>query len=578
MNIKRSLRFKLTIGFITIAVPLVILLLFNNFYASNTVREEVADSNKNLVVLYANQIQTALKREANFLYNLAYEDPNILALSSSKNDPVEYYLTKTRVLNSLTRYHRFDNSMDFQFIYSIDNRDLFTTTIKTKSMDEMEAIKSTLMGVLAGIPTDRTYFQQWRTVKYGDEYALMRLVDTGYGYYLGAWVRLNNLMVPLELIQLGQEGFAAFVSGQGDIMTGILKKSTALSHSFVIRPEEAYQVLKHQEEKYIVVSNPIEESDLVLSAFIPEQKLLQKLSKLRSLIFLIPLFATVLLFIYLMYLNDIILKPMNNLTRGMRKIKQGDWNVRLNDSKSKEFTIINETFNEMALQIHELKINVYEEQINAHKAELKHLQLQINPHFLLNSINIIFNLAQLKNYSIIQAMCLNLVKYFRFTTKTNQPVVTIADEMEHMESYINIQQLRFPGLITYSYQITSELEKASIPPLLIQPFIENAIKHGFDFMDEPFHIDIRIAPISNSDQFEIVISDNGNGFSKEILSVLQTGRYFTQQKEDHLGVWNVYHRLQLIFGHESKLQFDNQLDSGAVVRLVIPVRTVEKFT
>lgn len=576
MNIKRSLRSKLTIGFIIVAVPLLIMLLINNLFASNTVREEAAELNKNLIVLYANQIQTALNRETNFLYNLAYEDPNILALSSSMDDPVEYFLTKLRVLNSLTRYHRFDNSMDFQFIYSIQNQDLFTTTIRTNSTDELEAIKSTTMDVLAGIRTDSPYFREWKAVKYQDEYGLMRLVDTGYGYYLGAWVRLKNLMIPLELIQMGQEGFATFVSGQGNILTGNLRDS-AFAQSFVIRPEKAYQVLTHHKEKYIVVSNPIQDTDLILSAFIPEQKMLQKLSNLRGFILLIPLFAAVLLFFYLIYLNDLILKPMNNLLKGMRKIKQGDWKVRLNDSKSKEFNIINETFNDMAQQIHELKINVYEEQINAHKAELKHLQLQINPHFLLNSINIIYNLAQLKNYPVIQAMCLNLVKYFRFTTKTNQSVVTIADEMEHMESYINIQQLRFPDRITYSYQVTNGLEKAGIPPLLIQPFIENSIKYGFDFMDEPFHIDITIAPIVNSNHFEIVISDNGSGFSEEILSMLQTGRYFTQQNDEHLGIRNVYHRMQIIYGRESKLEFYNQLDTGAVVRLVLPIHPVEKL-
>jgi two-component system sensor histidine kinase YesM len=385
-------------------------------------------------------------------------------------------------------------------------------------------------------------------------------------------------MIPFDLIHLGEEGFASFVSREGALITntkGI--KSFQLAPSLWSQSEESYQVVTNQDVKYIAVTNPIQGTDITLSAFIPEKMMLQKLDHFREFIFLIPILAAIVLIFYLVYLNDIIVRPMNHLIRGMRKIKHGDWEIRLNNSRSREFSIINESFNSMASEIHALKVNVYEEQIKAHKAELKHLQLQINPHFLLNSINIVYNLAEIKNYHVIQLMCLNLVKYFRFTTKTNQMVVTIAEEMEHMESYIKIQQLRFPDRVTYGYEIAKELETAAIPPLLIQPFIENAIKHGFDFMDEPFHINIRIMPIPLTDLFEIVISDNGSGFPEDVLVDIQRGTYLEINKGDHLGISNVHYRLKHIFGETSDLQFDNQVDSGAIVRIVLPIRTVEHF-
>ncbi|NEW04765.1 HAMP domain-containing protein [Paenibacillus sp. SYP-B3998] len=575
---RRSLRYKLIIGFMTIAIPLVILLMYNNLYASSTVREQVAESNKNAIILYSNQIQAELNRETNFLYNLAYEDPNIALLSRTIDDPTEYILTKGRIINELNRYHRFDSSVDFQFIYSLKNHDLFNTLIKTKSYDELITIQSTIEQLLNDIKPDSAYFQMWKTIKYGDEYALVRLVDTGEGYYLGASVRMSNLMIPLDLIQLGQEGYASFLSQEGNIIANReMMNQFSLGSSFSFQPRDSYQQIKLQEKKYIVVTNPIKGTDTLLSAFIPERKMLQKLTYFQGIIFIIPVLAAIVLCFYLFYLNNMILRPLNNLIQGMRKIKQGDWKFRLHPSKSREFTIINEAFNDMALQIHELKINVYEEQIKAHKAEVKHLQLQINPHFLLNSMNIVYNLAQIKKYDIIQLMCLNLMKYFRFTTQTHRNVVTIAEEMEHMESYINIQQLRFPERITYTFDIEKELEQVCIPPLLIQPFIENCMKYGFDFMEHPFQISIRILTVPDSPLMKIVISDNGAGFSEEVLTELHNGLYFATQNGDHLGIWNVYHRLKFIFGQESNLLFNNVPDSGANVTILMPIRTLEQF-
>ncbi|CAM4007428.1 histidine kinase [Paenibacillus alkaliterrae] len=575
---RSSLHYKLIIGFISIAVPLVALLLYNNVYASNTVREQVTQSNKNAVMLYANQIQAALDRETNFLYNLTVDDPNITLLSRYLNDPTEYMLTKVRILNELSRYHRFDSSVDFQFIYSIENKDLFNTAFKTKDYNEVIAIKTMLTQLLDGLEPDSPFFWEWKSVQYGDDHALVRLVDTREGFYLGAFVRLSHMMIPPDLIQLGDKGFASFILEDGEIIAG---EEIHVRYSELplldYNPDDTYQLLHFQDDRYVAVTSPIKGTDTMLSVFIPEREMLRKLPYFKWIISIIPVLAAIVLLFYIIYLRDIVLKPMNKLIRGMVRIKEGNLSIRLQPSKTKDFTLINETFNDMAEQIEELKISVYEERIEAHRAELKHLQLQMNPHFILNAINILYNLAQLKKYDIIQMMCLNMVNYFRFTTQTHRSVVRIAEELEHMESYINIQQHRFPGKITYRFEVEDGLEKMSIPPLLIQPFIENSMKYGFDFMEKPFHIDIRITSMPDSQLMQIVISDNGAGFSEPILAELQNGRYFGTQDGEHLGIWNVYHRLHFLFGQTSRIQFANGVDSGANVTIWMPVRTLEQF-
>lgn len=576
---KSSLHKRLTIGFLAITVPFVILLLYNNIYASNTVREQVAQSNKNAIMLYANQIQAGLNRETNYLYNLAVEDYNIIQLPRIIQDDYEYTLTKYRIYNELSRFHHYYSTIDFEFVYTVKNKDLLHTLIPSDSYQEIYQMKSTLHELLERVNSSSRYFKQWSLIKYGNESALLRLVDTGSGVYLGASVRLRNLMIPLDLIELGEEGFASFVSKEHEIITARSIHTSSLSMpDFSFHPEQMYQSIKLDQKNYIVVTSPIEGTDTMLSAFIPEQSMLQNLIYFRSLIFIVPVCAAIVLFIYLMYLNDLVLKPLRNLINGMRKLKQGDWNIRLHSSKTKEFTMINDTFNDMVSQIEELKIHVYEEQIKAHKAEVKHLQLQINPHFLLNSINVIYNLAQIQKNDIIQLMCMNLVKYFRFTTQTHRSVVTIEEELDHMESYIQIQQYRFPNRITYQFDIEEELRTKCIPPLIIQPFIENCFKYGFDFMDVPFHIQIDIRTLNKEDELMLIkIRDNGAGFPADVLSELQSGAYFKSHSGEHLGIWNVYHRLKLIFGYDATILFENENEAGASISLQMPIRSMEQF-
>lgn len=576
-NIKQSLRFKLIIGFVVITVPLFGLMLYNNYYASNMIREQVAESNKNSMILYSHQIEAALNKETNFLYNIAVEDPNLAALPQLMDDPNEYFLAKATLISTISRYHRYDNSVDLQFIYSLRNKDFFTTQIKEPSYERMNAIKTSIENLVKEVKPDSDYFQKWKAIEYNEgKYALIRMVSTGDDFYVGAFIELENLVIPLDIIH-SKEGFAGFLNQQGQLITNAGAITPNRSLSVGAKRSGDYTIVKQDDHRYIAVTNPVIGTDVILSVFVPEDQMLEDLEKFRRGIILISIGALFILVIYLIYLNDIILKPMNNLVFGMRRIKHGDWDTRLKPSKSREFAIIEETFNGMAAEIHELKINVYEEQIKAHKAELKHLQLQINPHFLLNSINIIYNLAEIKNYNVIQLMCMNLVKYFRFTTRTNQAFVTVNEEMEHMESYIKIQQVRFPERITYEIQIEEGAGEGAIPPLLIQPFIENAIKHGFDFMDHPFHISIRIRLVGQ-DQLEITVWDNGNGFSPEMLEKLQSGSYMEHQNGEHLGITNVQYRIKHLFGQDARLEFDNVPQAGALIRIELPFRTVEQFT
>lgn len=570
-----SLRVKLIIGFCAITIPMFIFLFYNNYYAMKVVRTQVGQSNNNLLSMYMNQIDSTLENIDNYLYTFTFKDSDDLALYSQNNpDYSEYMLAKVRLQNKMTAdLNSFKNANMF-FVYSLDDQALLSTSFLGSNAEKFESVKSVLNKYMH--QAEDFTNNRWRLIRSDEETALVRLVKTDFNQVIGAWVDVSNLMVPLHFLDLGQQGQAFIVSTEGVPLTGLSIEEMNKPDFSIALPNEGdlFSTLS-MDINYLIVNAKSQYGDIHLAVLIPESSLLQRLPYFQRLIFIIPLMGLIILLFYLVFLQNVLLKPMKQLITGMRRIKQGELETRLTGNESKEFVLINGTFNDMVNQIQGLKINVYEEQIRTQQAELKHLQVQINPHFLLNSINIIYNLAELNKNDLIKKMSTHLAQYFRFITRTNISEVTVSQEIKHIESYLEIQQLRFPQHLKYETYVEPGLEEALILPLIIQPFVENAVLHGFQIVEEIFCIRISITRSKEqSDKlYEVQISDNGKGMEAQKLRELQKENLHSDHGESHLGIWNVRNRLNLHYGQISQVRFEPGHPRGTVVHLIIPIQT-----
>ncbi|MFD2875813.1 sensor histidine kinase [Paenibacillus rhizoplanae] len=127
-----------------------------------------------------------------------------------------------------------------------------------------------------------------------------------------------------------------------------------------------------------------------LSVVIPASELLQGLNTFQTIINVLPFIILLILLVYLYYFRRMVIRPILDLLSGIHRIRNGTMETKLPDSNLVEFQALNQAFNNMVVEIQDLRIDIYEERINAQKAEMKHLQMQINPHFFLNTLNIIF--------------------------------------------------------------------------------------------------------------------------------------------------------------------------------------------
>lgn len=243
------------------------------------------------------------------------------------------------------------------------------------------------------------------------------------------------------------------------------------------------------------------------------------------------------------------------------------------EKTSDEFMPLGEAFNSMMSEIERLRINVYEEQLNKQREELQRLQPQANPHFFLNTLNIVYNLAKVKNYELVLEMTMSLIHYFRFMFRSNTSLVKLKDELEHTRNYLKIQSLRFHGQLTWTIDAPEYVTDTPIPPLIIQSFVENSIKYAVT-MDEPTHISVEIDFLDEEtdSQIKICIKDTGSGFSEQVLRELKAGRSVQNELGEQTGIWNVERRLRLMYGDNVTIQyFNDELGSGgATVAIILP--------
>jgi two-component system, sensor histidine kinase YesM len=566
-----SIRFKVVAGLLVVMVPVFTLLLYNNFYSIRVVHNQVALSNKNLISLYMSQIDDRLEDTERNLMSLLTSSYDLRSMDTP-NSENEYHLAKQSLFVRLSNDILLSQSTDAIFVYSVARHDLLDVSRAVVEYQERYLVEQYLHEYLESEPRpDELSEHKWNVFPIGQDHYVLRLLRSG-DVYLGAWVNVKTLLIPLHLIDLGEEGSALFITQTGKPIVST-KPLSDDAIDFTQGFDRYYK--SGSRNQLLIIGEPSREANFSLAAVIPDRQVLQKLPALSRINEMVSFASIGLLPISLLFLRKVLLVPLKRLITVMKRINDGNVHMRIEETaSSEEFRMVNQTFNQMMAQIEALKINVYEEQLSKQKAELQHLQLQINPHFFMNSLNILFNLAQVKNYSLIQELTLCLVRYFRFMFQSNLSFVSLQEELQHVRNYIRIQELRFPNSMTCSIEAPEFLGQVPVPPLVIQSFLENSIKHSVS-LEELVHLSVSIDLVETGLEpfVEILIRDTGQGFSEQVLAEIRSGNRIVDEEGEHIGIWNVRRRLQLLYGDRASIRCYNGFPQGAVVEIRLPYET-----
>ena len=237
---------------------------------------------------------------------------------------------------------------------------------------------------------------------------------------------------------------------------------------------------------------------------------------------------------------------------------------------TREVRELSDSFGHMVLRIQQLMVTVRQEEINLRKTELKALQAQINPHFLYNTLDSIAWMCEQGQNADAVRMVHALARLFRISISKGHELIPIAKEIEHAESYLQIQKYRYKNRFTYTFSVDPACLDCLCNKITLQPILENAINHGLDLMVDEGEIEVQVCPDGGDILFRV--RDNGVGMTAEQVQAI-----LHRQPGDRtgIGIKNVDDRLKIYFGKQYGLRIDSVPDVGTCVEIRMPRVTQE---
>lgn len=290
--------------------------------------------------------------------------------------------------------------------------------------------------------------------------------------------------------------------------------------------------------------------------------------------FCIVLFAVTVVFIIIATVfSKYLTAPILKCKEALLKIRNNEVGIRLENPYKDEIGELIDGFNEMSGSLHELIEKNRTISILQKETEYQMLLQQINPHFLYNTLEIINGLILGEKREEAVSVCETLGKIFRYNLKQDK-WVTVKEEMQYIRQYLLIMEYKIPDLSIY-YEVEPELENRNILKSVLQPLVENSIRHGFSGKNDECCLTVSIR--EEKEKILLVVMDNGVGIQKEkyrsLLNEFEEIREHPYQKKEtsvHVGIWNVFHRLYLEYGEYMEFQIIAREGKGTRIQIYLP--------
>jgi two-component system sensor histidine kinase YesM len=312
--------------------------------------------------------------------------------------------------------------------------------------------------------------------------------------------------------------------------------------------------------KYILNFHTNENTNWKIVSIIPYQTIVKDINDIRMLAVFLLVLSLILAMFGATLIAKKITKQLALLKDLVKKMEKREYLSNNKFDHHDEFGKVGNRFVELYNRNNKLTVQLYEAQLKEKEAELLALQSHINPHFLYNTLNSIYWMAVKVKANNIAKMAISLSNLFKLTLNDGDHITSIAKEIEQVNSYLEIQNIRFDNKIKYCIEVDPIILDEKIIKLVLQPIVENAIQHGFEPQGGEGELTIRGFKKDQVITFEI--SDSGIGFNME-------DEQFNKQG---YALKNINERIKLHYGTQYGLEIESEVNNGTMVTLTIGLK------
>lgn len=293
-----------------------------------------------------------------------------------------------------------------------------------------------------------------------------------------------------------------------------------------------------------------------------------------GIVLLIVFVLLVLFYLYSHYFLNTIITPIHTVCEAMDRLDNNDLEVQVEPTGEREIRELMTTFNQMVLSIKNMFQMTEESSRKKHEAELQALQRQINPHFIVNTLNSIRFMAEVAKFDGIRKMAESLASIVSCSFRSSAGFYTVRDEVEMLKTYVYIMRIRYSNGFEVGYDMDESCLDYQIPRLTLQPIVENSITHGFDEFSEDLG-EIKVSAYTDEKYLCLEIWDNGRGMDSEKIQLLLSGSS-RHRDNSGIGVENVLERIKLHFGEQAHMSIESEVGCYTRVTLKLPLTACKK--
>jgi len=568
MRKKPSLILQLFLKLFLIFITLIAVLGFSTYkYAEEVIEKEVVQLNSNMLQQIAIRIAQEMQDIEDLASRIAY-DPEILDLLEKRSRGVSLNKEQIQKLEGIMASYIWsyrDTAMLID-VHLIDNQsDTYSTSYSMSSNPETDlaiyskVLKNRSDSVIFPVKTSQNssgktnyFFQVARNVKdyvSRQNYGLLLLnVDEKLLSY--NYIRLTNEEKDFCIVD--ENGVVLSHKDKSQIGKNLFNftEDTDLSkpNNYILSWDKIHIFQRINKSGWYLV-----ESIALESAMLPLQKIEWFLIIFGILCILI---TTVVLYLTAKKIAG----PLNLLTDKMTEFNQGNLDIKIPDSRYREFSEITLTFNELIHQVNYLLAENTKNERQKRLLELDFLQAQINPHFIHNTLSSIRFYVDMGKNREAEEMLYYFSKLLRRVLSRSDEFVKLSEEVKHLEDYIALQKMRYGDAFTVQFILSEEAQEAQIPSFILQPLVENAIFHG---LQAGRLIEIKIEAYKVDHDLYLTVSDNGVGISQEKIAEI----FSKKVQMNKVGILNVHERIRILYGNSYGLTIEQNKPVGSKIIL-----------